>query len=225
MWNKKSLSRRLKKTRYWDLPGVQTLGYLVDAEPESPRPDRLGPAELFAQIVELIQSTGLACVYVLVDRTDEAHSLSGRPDRTCRMLVPLMAELPLLEVPGSAFKFFLPTAVTEELAKHPGIRFDRIPLISLKWTPEQLRILLAQRLSEFSNGVINTIDQLCEADFRESIEENLIRAANGMPRNMLRIANQLVVEHCYYNNDKLLIQRQDWEETRSAPALSDIFGG
>ncbi len=63
---------------------------------ESPRDRLLG------QLVELAQAAGLSDVYVLIDRTDEPHTLATYPERVAEML----AELPLIEVPGVAFKFF-----------------------------------------------------------------------------------------------------------------------
>lgn len=222
-WRARNLSKKLKRTHLWNYAGMQIFANLVDAEPADIQPDQIGPTRLFAKFVELVQTTGLACMYVLVDRTDESQTLAGRPDRICRMLSPLLTELPLMETPGSAFKFFLPLPAAQELINYPGVRTDRIPFLSPQWTEDKLHEMLGRRLSVFSDGAVTTIDQLCELDFQDSIEKNLIRAARGVPRNLLRIANQLIIEHCYHNKDKLLIQRQDWEQTNLVIEMSGKF--
>ncbi len=224
-WDASRLSSILKETPAWELIPVRLICGLVDATPEGLKTQHLPANKLYSQLIQLIQSSGLNAVYVLVDGVDESATLKIKPDQVAEIWGPLVAESPMMEIPGNAFKFFLPLDVTHALEKHLAMGVRQIPVRRLHWTDEALVELLAERLSAFStNSSITDIGQLCDDDLARDIRGHLISAANGVPRRLLRIAEQLIIEHCRYAADKDAIQRQAWEATQRALELKDIFG-
>lgn len=209
-WQTGQLVSILQTTPAWEAPRVRLLAHLVDALPEPLKTDRMPADILYRQLVELAQAAGLSAVYVLIDRTDEPHTLAAYPERVAEMLVPLLAELPLIEVPGAAFKFFLPLEVVDRLTAFPEVRQDRILFRELRWSAQMLVELLTQRLSVFSDGRITSIGQLCDSALANDIENGLLQAARGVPRSLLRICESLVIVHCQHNADKLLFVPEDW---------------
>lgn len=210
-WQTGRLTSSLETTPAWELPRVRLLGQLVDAIPEAIPAERMPANVLYRQLVDLAQAAGLSAVYVLIDRTDEPHTLAAYPERVAEMLGPLLAELPLIEVPGVAFKFFLPLDVVDHLTAFPGVRQDRIFFRDLRWSAQTLVELLTQRLSVFSDGRITSMGQLCDSSLANDIENGLMDAARGVPRTLLRICENLILAHCQHNADKLLFVPEDWE--------------
>lgn len=210
-WQTGRLTTHLQTTPAWELPRVRLLGQLIDAPPEAIRTERMPANVLYRQLVELAQAAGLDAVYVLVDRTDEPHTLAAYPERVAEMLGPLLAELPLIEVPGVAFKFFLPAEVVSALATFPGVRQDRVLFRELRWSAQALGEVLTQRLSVFSEGRITSIGQLCHSDLASRIETDLLELARGVPRTLLRICESLVLVHCQHHANELLFTPQDWQ--------------
>lgn len=215
-WQTGRLTPSLETTPAWESPRVRLLGQLVDAMPEAIRTERMPANVLYRQLVELARAAGLSAVYVLIDRTDEPHTLAAYPERVAEMLGPLLAELPLIEVPGAAFKFFLPLEVADALAANTSVRIDRILFRELRWSLQALRELLTQRLSVFSDDRVTALGQLCESSLANEIEYGLLDAARGVPRTLLRICEHLVIVHCQRNADKLLFQVEDWQATSRA---------
>lgn len=213
-WDDRRLSSFLRDSHVAHHPGVQLLADLMETTAEPTVLDRIAPNALFRRLVALVRSTGIEAVYVLVDRVDESHALAANLDGTVDMLIPLVGELPLMETPGAAFKLFLPTEIAERLVMRPEVRSDRISFRELRWDDQTLRDLLSARLSAFSGGEITSVGQLCEPDLAVEIDLALVRQAMGTPRNLLRLAEELIIAHCQRAGETLSLTREDWHTAR-----------
>jgi hypothetical protein len=211
-WTARRLTPLLQSEPCWQSIKVQRLARLVD-EPLEPLfdPEQLSAAMLFRQLVEVIQSTGIQAIYILVDRVEETELFAADTSVVADMLAPLLGELALIEVAGAAFKFFLPREVAHLLAMRPQIRTDRILFYELRWEDSALRELLHQRLISFSDGRIIDLGQLCEPDLATTIETELIFRALQTPRMLLRLAEALILAHCQQAGEALYLTRADWQ--------------
>jgi hypothetical protein len=129
-----------------------------------------------------------------VDGIDELLP-SVEPQIWADFLLPLVTALPLMEMPHVAFKFFLPTTVGAALKKHDNARFDRFRTFDLHWDTESLKELLALRLSSFNKKGINSLKALAEEN-AATIEDDLIRKAQGSPRAMILMGHLMFEAHC-----------------------------
>ncbi len=213
-WEDGNLSLWLREGPNADHPEVALLADLVETPTRQVMLDRLSPNALFSGLVSLVRSTDIEAVYILIDRVDESHALVAKPEAITDVLVPLIGELPLMETPGAAFKLFLPTEVAEKLVLRPEVRSDRISFRELRWDEQTLRELLGARLSAFSNGEITSFGQLCEPDLATEIDQALVRQAMGVPRNLLRLAEELIIVHCQRDGEALSLTRKDWHAAR-----------
>lgn len=213
-WDDHRLSSFLRASYVAHHPGVRLLADLMETTVEPTVLDRFAPNALFRRLVALVQSTGIETVYVLVDRVDESHALAANPDGIVDILVPLAGELPLMETPGAAFKLFLPTEVAKRLIMRPEVRSDRISFRELRWDEQTLQELLIARLSAFSGGEITSVGQLCEPDLAAEIDLALVKQSMGTPRNLLRLAEELITVHCQRAGGSLSLTREDWHAAR-----------
>lgn len=225
-WHSEDLLSLIEGSCLRENSRAMLLAELVDVPSDRINETLLSVAALYELLVALVRSSRLEAVYVLVDRVDEAHALADRPDRVADMLTPLIGELPLLECPGAAFKFFIPDDVARILAERPGIRTDRILFRELHWQDEMMEELLSARLSYFSDGKIAALGELCEPDLAAEVDAKIVEFALGVPRNLLRLAEELILAHCSRSGETLLLSRSDWQEalaryhgTTSVPGL------
>lgn len=227
-WYASTLSPIFRETPAWECSSVRLLCDLVDTAPEPLGVRRISASKLYGHLVNLVRSVGLQAIYILVDGVDELRALTSKPEQVADLLGPLIAESPLMEVPGAAFKIFLPLDVVRALDKYFAVAVRQIPVRRLYWTEDALVELLAERLSVFyekpDKPGITDMGQLCDTDLSADIRGYLINAAQGVPRRLLRVAEQLVIEHCRNASDEEAIRRQAWVATQRAPELQDIFG-
>ena len=153
------------------------------------------PLEDFTAFVRLVRWMGLDSVYVLVDRLDEQPETADDPQAVIDLILPLLAHLPLMELRGAAFKFFLPLTAEMLLQSAPKVRLDRLRRYWVEWDEALLSQLLEKRLIIFSEGHIKSLGQLALSPLSETIDRDLIQWANGSPRQLLRLGELLLLEH------------------------------
>ncbi len=156
----------------------------------------LSPSPAILQkLFEVSQQLGYSAIYVLLDRIDELPETAANPEVAARIILPLITDLQLIEMPGYGFKFFLPTQVFDELKQNSGVRLDRINHVEIRWTPTLLRRFLVNRLRTYSQGRISSLGPLCDESLSESIDQRLVELAQNSPRNLLRLAELLINKH------------------------------
>ncbi len=155
---------------------------------------RASSSDLMRQFVLTLKPMGYDAVYVLVDCVDEMPTTACDIDSAIRLLSPLLAHLKLLDLPGVAFKFFLPLEWAGDLKESRVLRSDRLQVRTLQWADMDLLEMLRKRLEAF--GGPNDLTQLCEDSLGDSIVEEMVQLAVCSPRNLIRLGNFLFAEHC-----------------------------
>ncbi len=151
--------------------------------------------QLIRDFIAILTTLGYRAMYILVDRIDET-SLFATPEDAAAFVKPLLTDLDLLEESKLAFRIFLP----HHLEPNIEYRADRITVLHLVWSEDELLDLLARRLQSFSRGRISTMRVFCEPGLGSKFVEDfsvahdsvaavdlaLVRASNNLPRNLIR---------------------------------------
>lgn len=157
---------------------------------------------LLADLVALAQAAGYRSIYYLVDRVDEEPRSEGDPLAALALVRPLM-DLHVLELPGLAFKLFLPDYLRETMRTHGVAQRlgERPPAFELRWSPADLRRVIQRRLEAYSSAggigdfaAVRSFGQLCQ-DVADA-DQQLSAAAEGSPRQLIRMAQRLIADHC-----------------------------
>jgi DNA-binding winged helix-turn-helix (wHTH) protein len=152
---------------------------------------------LIEDLSRLVRLVGLQALYVLVDRVDELPETAADPAAGANLLRPLLADLRLMEIPGLAFKFFLPDEVVAALFAARELRPDRLTRYEIHWTTPQLVNFLHNRLLAYSrDNSLSSLAPFCEFSLADEVDEMLGRMAEGSPRNLLRLGELFIMEHC-----------------------------
>lgn len=221
-WHTGKLEEMLRGQAILKVPAARFLVNLADAYPEPVDTARLSAARLFGLFVDLVCHTGLRAVYVFIDRMDEIPPLADQPALVAEFVEPLLANLPLMECPNAAFKFFLPLEAQSALLEKTTIRYDRLQSRDLIWDDSSLAGLLKQRLIVFSGGEVEALADLCdETEVRRgwNLDQELVRHAQGSPRNLLRLGEMLFWAHFRQPQSTFSLTQADWKL-----ALSEFYG-
>lgn len=98
---------------------------------------------LYSQLASLFNTLGFSAVYILVDKVDETFHTNNDKGATFRLISALLFDLPTLEQPGVAYKFFLGDYLKEAFIAGGG-RDDRILVTNLHWTTDELSTMLSR---------------------------------------------------------------------------------
>lgn len=138
-------------------------------------------------LLKFVQKVGFKSIYVLVDRPDETEKTGNDPEKTYTLIQPLIRDLELLGLAGYGFKFFLWDQIEPYFRK--DARPDRVPQYHLQWNRNRLKEALSKRLSAFSSGKIKSFSALMRDG--EQVDDAICLLANGSPRNMIRLCEQI----------------------------------
>ena len=175
-----------------------------------------GDYQLLEKFATLIQELGYKACVVLVDNLDEFF-ISNRENPIKNMtdlIAPLIGTMSVLECPGMMFRFFLPAQIENELRQASWFRPDRLRVSSIFWGKKELKKIIQNRVSYYSNGRYPNIAALCKDDISPKIEDELILVAKGIPRSAIEIAYQLLQNHVMQDEPGFQISQETWKETR-----------
>ncbi|MGC8947199.1 MAG: TIR domain-containing protein [Anaerolineae bacterium] len=163
---------------------------------------------------ELVSAAQVDLIVCLVDEVDEALGLQEQSD-VLQLLSCIMAPQ-LRAIPGFAFRYFLPLSLADALRQQGKLRLDKCRVGYLRWTPEDLKRLLCQRMIAFSESRAaphTSLGALCDpADgFAGRIDDDLAILAEGSPRAAVCLADHLLRFHCREIGPPLLIRSATWE--------------
>lgn len=184
------------------------------------------PTEQIRAFCNLAKLVGQRVVYVLIDRVDEYAETANSPEFQVDILEPLLMHLPVLEMPGIAFKFFLAQTTRNALVQRASFRRDRLrdQMITVRWTPEKLKNLLDMRLDYFSMGHIPELTQIFQGTRIEGeksllgdwVENQMLSLAAGSPRRLLTAGQLLFQHHITKGIANGQLSKSDWESAREA---------
>jgi hypothetical protein len=143
--------------------------------------------EILADVVRLV---GCTSIYILVDKLDESEKTGTNPEKTYRLLEPLVKDLELMGLHGYGFKFFVWDRILPFFRK--DARPDRMAQHTLSWTRPNLEKVLSARLSAFSGGSVKSFGQLLSENVSYSIDAAMCLIANGSPRNLVRMCEKIL---------------------------------
>jgi hypothetical protein len=140
-------------------------------------------------LAELAQKFGYRSTYILIDKVDE-NSLTGRASQSLLFIKPILSELPLLEMRGLGFKFFLWNLLEKDALEFA--RPDRVKSYTLQWTPTQLKLMLAKRLSVHSTGRVQSLTSIIPLERNVDRDDLIVTLSGGSPRNIIRICKAIL---------------------------------
>lgn len=158
-----------------------------------------------ALLIDVARQIGFQSIYVVVDRVDETALAGNDPEKSFKLIEPLVRSLHLLETPGIAFKFFLWDAI--ELYFTPEVaRRDRIGYRKLIWDNESLNTLLRKRLMAFSGRTVRKLDTIAESLRPYDIDQLVLMFGNRSPRDLIRICQKILAEQQQLDSKSDILQ-------------------
>ena len=204
-------------------PQARLLLTLLRAKPTPPTENAMrDPVTLVREFVDLARQSGLRAVYFLVDGLDELRLTATDPAAAADLVIPLLAELSLMELEHTAFKFFLPAETTAALRVRRDSRLDRFPIYHLTWRDADLGQMLQLRLMAFNESGVDSLGAISEPDISRRIDADLVEMAYGSPRRLLMLGDALFAAHAARLGAGLLLNQQDWED--ACRNFERIFG-
>jgi len=142
-------------------------------------------------LLDVVRPIGHKSIYILIDKLDESEKTGNDPEKTYRLIQPLVKDLELLGITGYGFKLFVWDKVLPLFRK--DARPDRITQHALSWTRKNLEAVLSARLSAFSDRKILSFSQMMDSPSPSyPIDSVLCLLANGSPRNLIRICEKIL---------------------------------
>ncbi|MGB3210315.1 MAG: hypothetical protein WBB19_06380 [Desulforhopalus sp.] len=161
----------------------------------------------FQELLKILSSIGFSSIYILVDRVDELYLTAKDAQSTFNFIKPLLEDLPTLETPNVAFKFFLWDQI-ENFYKASGARPDRVPVHKLGWSPEELSRMLTERLRAYSDGNITSFNDLLESNNDIDAHKLIAYFSYGSPRDMIRVCQTIINEQTRMDTSSPSIKEQ-----------------
>lgn len=145
--------------------------------------------KLLEDFFALVSMVGIEAVYILVDGVDASPEAADNLTIGGNFLEPLLSDVHLMRLPKVAFKFFIPSEMESLIKAKSSIRSELFRFIPIYWTKELLLEVLKQRLLVYSDLKISSLDERSETT---GIDEELVKAAEGSPRNLLGLGDSLL---------------------------------
>lgn len=142
---------------------------------------------------------GFKSIYVLLDKIDETEKTGNDELASYKLIEPLIKDLDTHSLKGYAFKYFLWDKIYPFYLK--GGRPDRITQHNLIWSRKALITMLSKRLSVFSDGKIDSFQDLFDYKFSPSADDIIITLSGYSPRNIIRLCDEIVSEQTLIDSD------------------------
>lgn len=152
-----------------------------------------GARDLLTDLLAISKKLFWRSVYVLVDRVDETSATANSPQAAFDIVSKLLISLPTIQQTGVGFKFFL-WDQTERFFMEAGGRPDRVMIHRLRWSVEELTEMLSRRLRAHSEKRIGSLNDLLSSEAGLDAHLLICHVAHGSPRDMIRIAKQVIAE-------------------------------
>lgn len=169
----------------------------------------------FLSIVTLVKQTlKFEGLYLLIDGIDAyVESVTGGRRQLGDILAPLLTKTSAWSFEKFFPKYFLPadlvSGVRFSALLQPGTIID-LKLVSIEWTKENLNTVLQERLRFASQGRFTNLDAICAPTLR-NVQEQLLEVAAPLPREVLALAEQLLLAHVARLDEPALLEPIDLE--------------
>ncbi len=172
-------------------------------------------AQRFQNLVTLAKQTlNFQAIYLLVDGVDAYVEVTTNGRRRLGdLLTPLLQQTSAWAAEQLYAKYFLPndllSAVKFFELFQPGTITD-LKFISVAWTRASLNAVLQERLRFASEGRFTNLDAICAPTLR-GVQAQLLDVAAPLPREVLALAEQLLLTHVARLDEPGLLEPIDLE--------------
>lgn len=181
--------------------------------PQMAKAKEIPPLARLDRHIELARAMGFESVYVLVDRLDETAGTATSPKAAIELVVDLLLDLKVMELPGLAVKVFAWNLSHDHYVDCGG-RSDRIREFSLAWSVQALEEMMSRRLRAFSNEKVESLNDLLAVGSPLDFHRLAAIMANGSPRDMIRFCARVVGEHLNSDANANITDAEIWAAVR-----------
>lgn len=200
----------VKKQDFWAVCQYSRIQQDIVTEPLNP--ERVlehyrtsATIDKFETLSHIVKTGGFQNTYILVDGLEDNAHFRETKDILDLIRHPLDHAGPLQRL-GFTFKFFLPSVLEQPIQLGIGIP-GGLTTRKLKWEPEQLHEMLANRLRNIPNPTrpntrlvtVQCFADLCVPDLGFHVDQALVQAARGSPRRLMQLACAVIERHCQYD--------------------------
>ncbi len=168
--------------------------------PESPDSNpalqHSSPLLRFQTLTQLIkESLDYEAIYLLIDGVDAYVESANNPQASVLLIQSLLDQTHKWAGEQVYAKYFLSSELEPLIlaASSPALTKIAKPT-KITWTTEMLIEVLQKRLQVASQGMFNSLDAISSPDLRGT-EAKLVRIAKPLPREVLVLAERMLVEH------------------------------
>jgi DNA-binding winged helix-turn-helix (wHTH) protein len=130
-------------------------------------------------------------------------------------LVEIFSSLATIQLDKIGFRLFLNKSFKNKFTMQETY-LGKCDLRDIKWEDKDLRELIKKRLEYYSidkGTPNNALAPLCEPKGKmRSIDDEIIKLAEGNPRAIIWLANELILTHCQSDPIVPMIELQSWEK-------------
>lgn len=173
----------------------------------------------FLSLVALVKQTlNFQAIYLLIDGVDAYVEVTtpGRR-RLGELLTPLLQQTSDWAGQHLYTKYFLPNDLLSSVKfselLQPGTITD-LKFVSIEWTRASLNEVLQERLRFASEGRFTNLDAICAPTLR-GVQAQILAAAAPLPREVLALAEQLLLTHVARLDEPALLEPIDLEQAIS----------
>lgn len=167
----------------------------------------------FQNLLALVRQTlAFQTIYLLIDGVDAyVESTTNQRRRLSDLLTPLLHQTSQWASEHLFVKYFLPLdllpAVKFAEMIQPGT-ITNLKLVAIEWNPTSLNTVLQERLRFASNGRFTNLDAICAPTLR-GVHEKLLEVAGPLPREVLALAEYLLMAHVTRLEEPALLEPID----------------
>ena len=160
------------------------------------------------------QTLNFQAIYLLVDGVDAYVEVTTNGRRRLgELLTPLLQQTSDWAAQQLYAKYFLPndllTAIKFSELLQPG-KITDLKFVSIEWTRASLNDVLQERLRFASEGRFTNLDAICAPTLR-GVQAQILEAAAPLPRDVLALAEQLLLTHVARLHEPALLEPTDLE--------------
>ena len=170
------------------------------------------PALVFLRLGKLLEETqGYERTLCLLDLVPEIS------EDSLSKMIEVLARLVAHPADKVGFRLFLPKSLQRRFMRQDKY-LGKCALREIRWDDKDLKELIKQRMIFYSINKANpyrALALLCEPKGKmRSIDDEIVKFAEGNPRAVIWLANQLFLEHCQNEPVSLKIGSQSWDKVQ-----------
>ncbi len=148
---------------------------------------------LLSKVVELCDALGFTGVVLVLDKIDEEARLKNDAGKIADFLETLLTDNKLLLHSRIQLVIACWSIPLEQLKAR--VRFQKINVQRVSWDQNSLRDVLNKRLAIFSEGKVDSMTKIMDAEAAENAKD-ILSLANGNPRDLWHVMDSIL--KCQY---------------------------